>query len=127
MGRKIVLQQPTISVSTNTYQDSRFAGRVPGGAKSGLALVHVLAVSGWTGFPMIKIYTCSDLALDPDPVAASGSFWISLGSTAAINNIGVKPIALTQMAEYIKWSVEAGSPGSSATLRFSIDVYAYEA
>lgn len=118
--------QPAISVVSNTQQEVRFAGRIPGGAKSGLAVINVLAISGWTGAPSIRLYSASDAALDPDLATASG-FWFNLGAASAVSTAGVKPVTLTSMAELVRWAVEGGTPGATPVLRFSIDVYAFDA
>jgi hypothetical protein len=119
-GRRIDLQPP-ISVQVPTQQEARFAAYIPGGARSGVAIVNVLsAPSTGTDF---RIYTASDLAFDPNMAASGVSFWTSVGVASGVTTTGSKVFALGPMSEWIRWAAETGT----GTPRFSIIVYLFDA
>jgi hypothetical protein len=120
-GRRVDLQPP-ISITIPTQQEARFALRIPGGARSGIAILNVLSAPA-TG-TTFNIYTASDLSLDPNMAApAAGIFWTSVGSVSSVTTTGSKIIVLSQMGEWIRWAAETGT----GTPRFSIVVHLFDA
>jgi hypothetical protein len=119
-GTRVDLQTATSS-PTPSAQDPRFAVRIPGGARSGLLVVNVFAAPATTA--TLKIYSASDIELDPN-TGASPSFWFSPGSVSlAAGTTGVQTAALTQVGEYVRWALEGGS----GTPRFSVVLFLFDA
>lgn len=117
----------TSTISAATQLDPRFAARVPGGSKSGLAVVNILAVSlsTWTT-PVVRIYSATDLSLDPN-MATSSSNWFNLGATASIAaSDKALTISLSPMSEWIRWAFEIGG-GSGGSIRFSVVIHPFDA
>lgn len=117
-GTRIVLQPPTSSPTPAT-QDNRFAVRIPGGAKSGFAIINVFAASAST---TLRLLTASDIEFDPS--TTSPSFWLSLNTVVLPTTPQAVYISnLSQIGEYVKWALEGGS----GTPRFSIVLYVFDA
>ena len=128
MARPTVVLQSMFTADSNQAQDSRFAVRIPGGAKSALCLINVMAGPS-VGTADIRIYTATDLLINPQLVASgAGIFWASLGVASAIAattaGAGVKVVTLTPVGEYVRWATE-GMTGSG--LRFSVTIYPFDA
>ncbi|MBI5159912.1 MAG: hypothetical protein HY996_00585 [Micrococcales bacterium] len=106
--------QSVTSISGNNDQDVRFAGRIPGGAKSGLGC---LTITNPAGAGSLSILTSPDLNLDP-------TLWKSIGSFTSLTANGFQTLNLTAMCDYIRWSVSGMTGGP---LRFSLVVYSFDA
>jgi hypothetical protein len=106
--------QPSITLAAITSQDLQSAGRVPGGAKSGLAVVTVTSVA--TSGNLV-IATAPDLSADVGGWAPAGS------SSSILASVGVKTIVLTGMADFICWKLTA----ISGSVTLSIVVYTFDA
>lgn len=106
--------QPALSIAASTDQEVRFAGRVPGGAKSGLIVV---TITNPASAGSLNIVTSPDLNVD-------ASLWKSIGSVTTLTANGVQTGTITGMADYIRWTVTSMTGGP---LRFSVVVYAFDA
>lgn len=103
----------TIAAGVGTAdQEVRFAGRIPGGAKSGLMAIHI--TSAGAGGTM-NIVTAPDLNIDI-------SQWKSVGSQSTAT-ASLFLLNLTAMCDYVRWSLTGLTGGP---LRFSIVVYAFD-
>lgn len=110
--------QPLFTVASgagSAEQEVRFAGKLPGGAKSGLmALTITAAGAGGT----MNIVTSPDLTID---VAS----WKSVsGAGQSTASTGLFLVNLTAMCDYVRWSLTGLTGGP---LRFSIAIYAFDA
>lgn len=107
--------QPSVTIAVGASQETRFAGRIPGGAKSGLLVVVVTSTSTSAG--SIGIMTAADPSAD-------ASSWAQVSSTVAgLNTTGVKIATLGSMADYIRWY----STGLTASITATIVVYTFDA
>jgi hypothetical protein len=117
MARGRIDLQASITISANGAQEVRFAGRVPGGAKSGLLVVTV-TTTGVNSGASIGIATAAD------PGADAGSWAPLTGTATTLNVAGVKVAALSAMGDYIRWTVSGWTSGSFTC---SIVVYTFDA
>lgn len=110
--------QPAFTIASgagSVEQEVRFAGKIPGGAKSGLMAIQI--TNPGAGGAM-NIVTAPELNIDISQwkgVAGAGQ------STAAA---GLFLVNLTAMCDYIRWSLTGLTGGP---LRFSIVVHVFEA
>lgn len=119
-GKRIDLQPPTSS-ATPALQEVRFAVRVPGGAKSGFAIVNLLNPPG-SGVTL-KIYTASDMEFDPGVSGTVPLYWVLAGSATVPTSAGSFYVDLTRVGEYARWALEGGT----GTPRLSIVLFLFDA
>jgi len=100
-----VVLQPTKTITASETQEARFAKSV-GHGKSGVAFVNVYRNNNSTTFTTWLVETASQTGV----LTTSGTFWLPAGTgTIAASGTGAVRISLSNLGEFVRWSVTTGS------------------